>query len=138
ATAGAIAIEEAGDEPEREIEAADEVPERATAADRGPVWEPGDRHQPAARLGDDVVRHLAGPRTGCAEPRERRDDEARVAGAEHVGSEPLRLHPAGAEVLDDRVGALDEAQKDVAPLGVPDVERDRALAAVRVLEQQRG
>ena len=43
------------------------------------------------------------------------------------------LH-VGAEVLDDDVGVLRELEEDLAALGALQVERDRALVAVQVLE----
>ena len=55
AAPGALALEQRGDDAEREIEAADEVAERAAAAHRRPVREARHRHEPARRLRDDVV-----------------------------------------------------------------------------------
>ncbi len=135
--AGALAFEKRRDDTEGEEQAADEVGERSAGAHRRPVGEPGHREQAPRRLGDDVVGDLSGARPGRAEPRERGDHEARVAALQNVGTEPFRGHPTGAEVLDHRVRAVDEPQEDLAPLRMADVERDRALAAIHVLERER-
>ena len=136
--AGPLPFEQCRHDTEREKEAADEIGERAAGSYRRAVGKAGHREESTRRLRDDVVRHLTGTRPGRAEPGERTDDEARVARAQHVGAEPFRRHPPGAEVVDDGVGAGDEAQEQLAAFRVADVERDRALAAVGVLKRERG
>ncbi len=136
--AATVAVEDPGDHAEGEVETTDEVTERAAAARRWAVGEAGDRHETARGLGDDVVGDLPRARARRAEARERGDHEARVAGAQHVGPQPFGRHPPGAEVFDHGVGAIDETQEDLASLRRADIERDRALAAVGILEGERG
>ena len=65
----ALAFEQGGDDAEAQVEAADEVRERAARPHRRPVREARHRQQPARRLGDDVVGRLAGPRARVSEAR---------------------------------------------------------------------
>ena len=123
--------------PSAEVEPAHEVRERAAAAQRRAALRARHREQPAGGLRHDVVARLARARARLAEARERRHHEARVPRLEHVGAEPAARQVAGAEVLDERVGAVHEPQQDLAALGRAEVERDGALAAVRVLEGER-
>ena len=51
-----------------------------------------------------------------------------------VGAEPEPLGHAGAEALEQRVGALDEPQHELDAFGVLQVDTDRAAAAVQRLE----
>ena len=71
---------------------------------------------------------------GLAEAGDAGDDEARGAGEEDVGTEAEALHASGAEVLDDDVGILRQLHEDGLALGTLEIERQRALVAMQVLE----
>ena len=96
-----------------------------------------DRGEPGHRLGDRGEPRPLGVRAVLAEAGDPRDDEARVAGEQHVGPEPEPLERAGPEVLDEHVGVVDEAQqrrrRSAASLRSSD---DRALVAVGQLPPQ--
>ena len=81
-----------------------------------------------------VVRRIVAVRAVLAEARERAIDEPRVGRAQRfiVRAEPL--HDAGAESLDDHVGAGGELLEERLALGRLHVQRQRALVAVDVDE----
>jgi len=65
-TPGAVAIAQAGEQTDRQIEPADEVRERAAAAHRRSVGHARHRHEAARGLRHDVVGREAGARPGRA------------------------------------------------------------------------
>src|SRR5262249_9020389 len=69
-----------------------------------------------------------------SEGSDRAVDQARVLGMERLPAEPVALHHAGSEVLDQHVGAARQPshQRDAGLL--PDVDGDPALVAVQALE----
>ena len=90
----------------------------------------GERHQAGLALGDLVVAGATALGAVVAEAGDRQHHEARVALHERVDPEPEALEDAGAEVLDEHVGAVDELQQHLAVgLGL-EVEGDGLLVAV--------
>ncbi len=90
-----------------------------------------DRHEPAHGLNQEVVSRLVRARARRPVARDRAEDDARVHGRERVVAEPEPVEVAGAEVLDDDVGPRREAPHRLAAgLGL-EIERDRALVAIR-------
>src|SRR6266550_7213941 len=71
-------------------------------------------------------------RIGAAVPETRRGriDEARIARMQAIPSVTELFHRTGAEVLDERVGLVEQPLEDLATLRRFKVERDRLLAAV--------
>src|SRR5215471_11021840 len=65
-----------------------------------------ERHQTAERLEDRIEARTIGVRSGRAEGRNRRIDEARVDGAQTLIADAEPLGDARAHVLHDDVGAL--------------------------------
>src|SRR5262249_33044408 len=60
----------------------------------------------------------------------RRIDQGRLAPMQVVVTEAELVHDAGAEILGDHIGAVDELERDLSALGCLQVERDAALVAV--------
>ena len=67
----------------------------------------------------------------CPKPVTRAITSARVHGPELVGACAPALERAGTEVLEHDVGALGQAQEEVAAVGLREVERDQPLVARR-------
>ena len=85
---------------------------------------------PGQRLERAVERRLRRERPQRPEARRRADDDPRVDGAQTVVVEPEVARGAGAEVLGDDVGALDQPAHDLAARGGAHVDRHAALVAV--------
>src|SRR2546421_255156 len=94
----------------------------------------GDGHQAAQPLRDLVVAGTVTVRTALAEARDARVDDARVDRAERLVVDAEPVLDVGTEVLDHHVGLGGQLLEDLDPLGVLEVERDRALVAMEVLE----
>jgi hypothetical protein len=77
-------------------------------------------------------------RARLAVRRDPRDDELRVDPGQRRRVEAPPVERAGAEVLQQRVGAREQREDGVAALRLLEVQRDRALAAVDGAEQHRG
>src|SRR4029453_2028112 len=94
----------------------------------------GDPHKPAHALGDLVEARAFGVGAVLAEARDRAQDDARVhlLQAFVVDAQP-ELH-VGAVVLDHDVGLLDQLLEDGEAVGFLEIERDRLLVAMQVLE----
>ncbi len=73
-----------------------------------------------------------------SEARERSHHTAGVARLAHVRAEPLGAQEARATVLDHRIDALPQTQEEITTLRLAHVQGDGALAAVGVLERERG
>ena len=130
AGAGALALDQRRLDPRHREQPADEVDDRRADLQRRPVGLAGDAHEPAHRLQQQVVAGQARGALGGAERGDRARHKARVALAQRVAAEPPRGHQAGAEGLDQHVGALAERPRQLAVAVVDEVERDRALVAV--------
>ena len=96
----------------------------------------GDRHDAAARLREDVHRAHEGLGVGPQVPPAggAGDDDARVALRHYLVREVEPLQHAGAHVVVEDVGALHQLQQHLATALVAQVQADRALVAVEVLE----
>ena len=98
-------------------------------------------HRERARLRDivEVVTDEVAIRPGLAEAGHRAIDQPRVARREHREVDPKPLGDAGAELLDHHVGALRQAQEDLAPCPALEIEPDRFLVPPkRVVHAQAG
>ena len=89
----------------------------------------GQVAQAADRLADDAERRPVAVGAVLAEARDVRDHEARPSPAQHLRAEAELAELPGAEVLDQGIAALDQAQHDPGGLRVLQVERDAALVA---------
>ena len=90
----------------------------------------GQRHQAGLALGDLVVARAPALGPVVAEAGDRQHDQPRVALVQRRDPEAEPLEDAGAEVLDQHVGPVDQAQQDLVVGLVLEVEGDRLLVAV--------
>jgi hypothetical protein len=90
----------------------------------------GDGHDAAEGLHERLVAGAVLARAGAAERRHRAVDQLRIDGRQRVVAQAERLHRAGAEVLDQDVGAGDHLLQDRHPLRRLEVERHVPLVAV--------
>ena len=133
--AGALRAPAGRCDPEREEHARDDVANarpdlgRRAARDR-----PGDAHDAAHGLRDGIVGRPLGigaePGARIAEAAQGRVHELGVALGERLVGQPEPLHDAGAEVLHDDVGPIQQAQQRGLAFGRLQVEDDRFLVAV--------
>ena len=93
----------------------EDVDDRDPGLHRLPRRRAGDAHQPADGLGQQVVARECGPLTG-AEPGHGAVDDPRVDVVDLFVGQPVASHRAGAEVLDEDVGAADQFQRRL-PVG---------------------
>src|SRR3954463_11369739 len=112
------------------------VPDLRAGHDGRAVLEAGGAHGAAGRLRDVLVRLGLLERAG-AEALQRRVDQPRVELVEVLPREPEAVHDAGAEVLDQDVGAVHELAEDLLALVRLHVEGERPLVAVEHREVER-
>src|SRR5260370_18235645 len=94
----------------------------------------GDPHQPAHALGDLIEARALGVGAVLAIARDRAQYDTRVHLLQaFIVDAEAELH-VGAVVFDHHVGLLHQLHEDGLPLALLNVARDRALAAVQVLE----
>ena len=132
-----VARHDRGEDADRAEEPLHVVAERAPAARRRIVGEPGERHEATRRLGDDVVGGPPAPRPRLPEAGETPHDQAGLVGAERRRIEPPPRERAAREVLDQHVEVRQQATQERPPLLVAEVERDAALVAVEREEEDR-
>ena len=134
ALAGPFALVEGQHARLREQEAGGQVCDRDSDAHRPLSRKAGYRHETAHPLRDLVDAGARRVRARLAEARDRAVDDARVdlGDALIVDAEAV-LHVA-AIVLDDDVGVLRQSHEDRLALGALEVERQRTLVAMQVLE----
>ena len=106
------------------------VDHRDADAHRSGLGRPVDAHHAAHRLQHGVVAGQAAQRAIGAEARDRAVDEARMPLRERVVAEAPLLHRAGQEILDQHVGALEQAREHRLSGRLAEIERERALAAI--------
>ena len=137
ALAGHVALVERGEDAVGAVHPGQQVRDRHADALRVVGTGAGERHQAGLALGDLVVAGAAALRSVVAEAGDREDDEARVAAHQLLDAEAEPFEHAGAEVLHQHVGPLDEPDQDVLVGLVLEVERDRLLVAVGAEEVRR-
>ena len=93
---------------DRRVLPGDDVDEGDPDLHRRPIGRTGDRHPPLLGLHDDVV---AGTIAVRPEPADREPDRVGPLGEDRVGFEPEACERAAAVVVDDDVGALDQARE---------------------------
>ena len=127
ALAGALALIERGRERERAGHAGAVVDRGRAELDRVHVLGAGHRHDAGRRLDDVVIGGLVAARAVLSERRERGIDQARIDFRQRLVAQPERLERAGAVVLHEHVGGLDQRFEDFAVALLLEVERHRAL-----------
>ena len=114
--------------PDRALQAGHEVQQRHADLRRRAVRIPGDRHQSADRLRQQVV---GGPiRIGAGEATDGCDHQARMARAKRIGVEAKPGSRARTVVVDEEVGLGQQAVEVRAARIGAKVEHDRALVAI--------
>lgn len=135
---GALGVPQRGEDAERGEQSRNGISHTGSHPDGVRGVGPGDGHQTAHGLRDDVegrpVPVGAVPARLVAEAANRGVDQAGIAGREGVVVETEAVHDAGGEVLDDDVGVVDQAQQYVAGLGLLQVQHERPLVAIGRLE----
>ncbi len=121
---------------ERPDHGGDLVGERDRRQERAPVGLAVDGGEPAHRLGQGREPGTAGVGAVLPEAGHAQDDEPGVAADEVVRREAEPLERAGAEVLDEHVGAVDEAAHVRQAVVGLEVEHDAALAPADELPPQ--
>ena len=134
ALAGPVAPGERGDQGERGMDARQRVT-RAAGCHGGTVGVAGQPGHARELLHGGGEADPVPPRAAEPERRHAHHHGPRVHLVQHVVAEAERLHDPGREVLDDGVGAGDQALGEVDALGPTQVERDRPLAHVHAVEQ---
>jgi hypothetical protein len=115
-----VALVERRHDAVRQVHPGQQVGDRD--ADLGGLLGAGHRHQPALALRDLVV---AGPvrlRAVVAEAGDRADDQAGVEVVQPLHGEAEPVQGAGAEVLEQHVGAAHEGGEHVCVSGVLEIE----------------
>jgi hypothetical protein len=113
------------------MDAREHVDERHADLDRRTVGLAGDALQPDEALHHRIVARELGVAAVLAEARDRAHDQRRVHPVQSRRIEPVARERPGQVVLDHDVGRGGRAQDRAAMGGVAEVERGRALVAVR-------
>jgi hypothetical protein len=137
AEAGAVPLVERRDHAVRAVHPGQQVRDRGADPLRVLGTGAGQRHQAGLALGDLVVPGPAALRSVVAETGDREDHQPRVAGLQRLDAEAEPVEHAGAEVLHQHVGPVDQAEQDVLVRLVLEVEGDRLLVAVAREEVRR-
>ncbi len=114
-------------------DAAAEIGDRDADAQRTVPRQSRDRHEPAHALRDLVEAGTIGVGSGLAETGDAGVDQARIDLRERRVVDAEAVLHVGPEVLEQHVGLLRELLQHRDALGLLQVQRDRALVAVRVL-----
>ena len=132
-----VAFVERGDDAVGAVHPGQQVGDRHADALRVVGPGAGERHEAGLALGDLVVAGAAALGPVVTEAGDRQHDEARVARHQRLDAEAKPVEHAGAEVLDEHVGPVDEGEQHVAVFGGLEVEGDRLLVAVGRQEVRR-
>ena len=134
AFAGLLALEQRGDDAEREVDAGTGVADGDPGAHRAFAGPAGDRHEPAHALRDLVEAGAVGVRPVLPEAADAGVDDARIDLAHRlvIDAEPqFHLRPV---ILNDHIRGLRHLLEDRHPFGRLEVQRHAPLVAVHVLE----
>ena len=131
---GPVPVMQGDQHADGEIETGGQIGHGNPGARRLGARQAGDAHQAAHPLGDLVDAAPVGVRAVLAEAGDRSVDQARVPGVHGVEVEAQAVLDRGAHVLDQHVGGVDQAHQHVAALRRLQVQGQRPLVAVQVLE----
>src|SRR5207342_683230 len=107
-----------------------QIGDRYASAKRSAVGLPGNAHESAHSLGDEVVTAAIGVRTLLAETGDRTIDEAWIDRLQAVVVEPVFLQAANLEILDQDVGFRGEPADQLSTFLARQIDRRRTLVAV--------
>ena len=130
AASGAFALCERSEDPRRCVHAREDVGDRHADLHGLAVRLPGDAHQAAHPLDEEVVPGAVAVRSRLPESGDRAVDEPRIERGEPAIVEPVPLEGTDLVVLHHHVGLRREPADDLLSLGTREVERDRLLPAV--------
>jgi hypothetical protein len=130
AASAALAAGERREHADRGVAPGQQVRDGDADLRRPALRRAGDRHQPGARLREQVEPRRRRVGAGSAESGHGRRDEPRVRLAHRGERESEALEHAGREVLDDDVRARRETPDRLRAGGTRQVERDRLLVAI--------
>src|SRR6185437_5427459 len=129
-----VAVMQRGEDGDGGVEASKQVADRQADFDwPGPglaIWPPGDAHQPAHPLDEEVVAAALRVGSAMAEAGDGTIDQARVDRRQRGIVEPVAVERPGFEILDHDVGRRGHALDDLGPLGLGEIDGDAALVAV--------
>ena len=129
-----LALQQRRQDADGAVQARAHIGHGNAGAHRAAARHAGDPHDAAHALGDLVEARALGIGPVLAEARDRAQDDARVHLLQAlVVDAETELH-VGAVVLDHHVGLLDQLHEDGEAVRLLEVERDRALVAMQVLE----
>jgi hypothetical protein len=114
ALAAALAAHQRAGDGEGRRDAADAVGDRIAGAQRRALGVAGDAHHPRQALDDLVVGRRVAHRALLAEARDGAVDEPGLTAFSVLVAKAQPRHHAGAEVLDQHVGALDQGLRSTA------------------------
>ena len=134
ALARLLALEQGDQDADGAMKAGAHVGHGDAGPHRAATRHAGDVHQPAHALGDLVEARALGIGAVLAEARDRAQHDARIHLLQAlVVDAEAKLH-VGAVILDHDVGLLHQLHEDRPAVGLLQVERDRPLVAVQILE----
>jgi hypothetical protein len=125
-----LALEQREADALRREDAGEQIRDRDPGARRADLRCSGQAHESAHPLRDLIESGPVAIRAVGTEARDPAVHEPREALAQVLGREPELRHHVGAEVLDEHVEARQQAQQQLAASGLPQVQRERALAAI--------
>ncbi len=134
ALAGLFAFQQRGQDAQRGIQAGAGIGDRQAGAHRPLAGQAGDRHQSAHALDDLVEARPARVGAGLAESGDAGEDQPGVDPAQRFIVDAQPLLDVRAPVLDHHVGLGRKAPEHFKTLRRFQVEGQRALVAVQVLE----
>ena len=129
-----LPVQQRGQDALGQKETGAKVRDRDADAERPSARLAGHGHQPAQALRDLVHPAPVGIGPGLAEARDGAVDDPRVDRANGLVIDAEAMLHVGPHVLDDDVRVPGQTQEEVAPLGCFQVDPDRTLAPVQILE----
>jgi hypothetical protein len=123
-----------GADTERGVDAGRDVRDRRRRLDGRSAFLARVPHEAARRLEDQVHARLLRQRAARPEGGDRAVDEARIECLQRLVPEPVALHHARAEVLDQHVRPRDQPADERRARLLADVDGEPALVAVEALE----
>ncbi len=127
--AGRVPVPQRGQHTDRRVQPGEHVHQRHSGLHRLPGRRPGDAHQSAHGLDQQVVPGQRGPRPG-AEAGDRAVDDPGVPGPHVLVAEPVLPQRPRPEVLEQHIGAARQFTGATPVVRVAQIERDGALVAV--------
>src|SRR5580704_5749706 len=134
ALARGLALQQGNQDANGAVQAGAHVGDGDAGPHRPAARHAGDPHQAAHALGNLVEARALGIGTVLAEARDRAQHDARIHFLQALVVDAQSELHVGAVILDHHVGLLDQLHEDGLAVRLLQVERDRALVAVQVLE----